>query len=107
MVLITDKLIPSQVNKFELKLEDVKKITAIQYAEKTEKITEIDMDGKARQAGERIVIDVNTALGSITKLNPSLQNLFLDFLAVNWIDSVKETTTKMEDAKERVFEFID
>ena len=107
MVLITDKLIPSQVNKFELRLEDVKKITAIQYAEKTEKITEIDMDGKARQVGERIVIDVNTALGSITKLNPSLQNLFLDFLAVSWIDSVKETTTKMEDAEERVFEFID
>lgn len=107
MVLITDNLIPSQVNKFELKLEDVKKITAIQYAEKTEKITEIDMDGKVRQVGERIVIDVNTALGSITKLNPSLQNLFLDFLAVNWIDSVKETTTKMEDAEERVFEFID
>lgn len=107
MVLITDKLIPSQVNKFELKLEDVKKITAIQYAEKTEKITEIDMDGKARQVGERIVIDVNTALGSITKLNPSLQNLFLDFLAVSWIDSVKETTTKMEDAEERVFDFID
>jgi len=107
MVLITDKLIPSQVNKFELRLEDVKKITAIQYAEKTEKITEIDMDGKARQVGERTVIDVNTALGSITKLNPSLQNLFLDFLAVSWIDSVKETTTKMEDAEERVFEFID